>query len=246
MRLFGLIGYPLGHSFSAGYFAEKFRKENITGTQYRNFPIEGISQLPGIIDQHPELEGLSVTIPYKEQVIPYLDQLAHPANKIQAVNTIAINRQGGKRILTGHNTDVTGFRLSLPDSLLQSHPKALVLGTGGASKAVAFVLGELGLAYKYVSRKAGGSTISYQEANSLLSTYQLIVNCTPLGMHPNTESAPPIDYARLGRDHYLYDLIYNPEVTTFMAKGREQGARSQNGLDMLIRQAEAAWAIWNQ
>jgi shikimate dehydrogenase len=246
MRLFGLIGYPLGHSFSVSYFADKFLKENISGMEYRNFPIRDISELPALIKKHPNLAGLNVTIPYKEQVLPYLDKLADPADKINAVNTIAIHRQGGRTILTGHNTDAKGFRDSLPDSLIRSRPKALMLGTGGASKAIAFVLGELGFKYKYVSRKKSQSTINYQEADSLLTTYQLIINCTPLGMHPHTEQAPPINYNRLGKDHFLYDLTYNPEVTTFMAKGKAQGTGCQNGLDMLIRQAEAAWAIWNR
>ncbi|OEK02452.1 shikimate dehydrogenase [Roseivirga sp. 4D4] len=246
MRKFGLIGYPLSHSFSKKYFANKFEKEGIADAQYELFPIAAISELPKLLSDNSDLVGLNVTIPYKEQVIAYLDVMDPKAEAIGAVNTIKI--EGGK--LTGYNTDYFGFK----DSLLKFiganglPEKALILGTGGASKAVKAVLEDLGIEYKFVSREPAEGQLSYESIvsspNHILSSL-LIVNTTPLGMSPNEASLADLPYEQLTHDHLLYDLVYNPMKTAFMQKGIEAKCWVKNGLEMLHGQAEKSWEIWN-
>jgi shikimate dehydrogenase len=243
MRLFGLIGYPLSHSFSQKYFTEKFQREKLDDCRYEQFSIEDISQLTGILKKHPDLCGLNVTIPYKEQVLSYLQEKNDLVKQIKACNCISIKK--GK--LTGHNTDVMGFEQSLQAQLKPAHKKALILGTGGAAKAVEFVLHKLKIAYKYVSRKPSARSYSYEQLTpAIIAANTLIINTTPLGMYPAITEAPPIPYESLTPAHYLFDLIYNPAKTLFLQKGEEKGAAIQNGLDMLIIQAEESWKIWNE
>lgn len=242
-NLYGLIGYPLSHSFSKGYFSQKFEKEGITDSFYELFAIENIELLVPILRSHPNLKGLNVTIPYKEQVIGYLNKLDEGARAIGAVNCIKIE----KGLLLGYNTDAYGFESALQEFLQtqDAHPQqALVLGTGGAAKAVAFVLRNLHIPFKFVSREPGKGDITYETLISL-DDYQLIINTTPLGMTPNLDSFPDIPYHCLTSHHLLYDLVYNPEQTLFLQKGALQGAATQNGLSMLYYQAEKAWEIWN-
>ena len=244
MRRFGLIGYPLSHSFSKKYFTEKFQREGIDNCRYDNYPIDSINQLKELI-QEPGLEGLNVTIPYKENVIAFLDERSEVVSKIQACNCIKLSN--GKSY--GYNTDVIGFELSLKKYLLPEHNKALILGTGGAAKAVAYVLETCGIEYTYVSRKSAinkSNHISYSEVTEdLITDHRLVINTTPLGMYPHTDAFPQLPYESLSPGHYLFDLIYNPEVTIFLKKGKERGAIVQNGLEMLIIQAEESWKIWN-
>lgn len=241
MRLFGLIGYPLGHSFSKKYFTRKFLDEGITGCRYELFPIESILEFPSLVARHPELCGLNVTIPYKEQVLPYLD-VPGEAAVIGACNCILV-RDGR---LYGHNTDVAGFRESFRPGLRPTDKNALILGTGGASKAVAYALGQMGIAYRYVSRAGGGDALRYEDVTpALLGTYTVIINCSPVGTYPNIAEAPNLPYAALSSRHYLYDLVYNPEQTLFLAEGEGRGAVIRNGIDMLRLQAEEGWKIWN-
>ena len=247
MRKFGLIGYPLTHSFSQKYFTEKFRKEGIEDAVYENFPIATIDEFPALIASVKELQGLNVTIPYKERVIPYLDGLAGDAAAVKAVNTIRIVREGKKIRLWGYNTDVWGFEVTLRPLLRPWHTFALVLGTGGAAKAVGYVLKKLGMEVWYLSRRPTGErTIRYDElTGAMLQQIKLLVNTTPLGMYPETEVCPDIPYQYLTDEHLLYDLIYNPDETLFMRLGKEQGATVVNGLAMLEQQAEKSWEIWN-
>jgi shikimate dehydrogenase len=243
MKVYGLIGYPLSHSFSKGFFAEKFAREGIKGCMYESFPIPGIEELPALIAQYPELQGLNVTIPYKQAVIPYLDELSPAAAQIRAVNCIRF-KDGRK---TGYNTDAIGFRRSLEPLLRSHHNKALVLGTGGAAKAVQYVLESLHIPYKLVSRQAGDDTIAYEQLDAaMMASHTLIINTTPLGMYPNVDAAPALPYEQLTDKHLLYDLIYNPAVTAFLQKGADKGATIKNGHEMLILQAEASWEIWNE
>lgn len=242
MKKYGLIGYPLSHSFSKKYFTEKFILESINDVVYDIYPLENIIELPGLLKREPSLCGLNVTIPYKEQVISYLDEMSPVVEKIGACNCIKI--EDGK--LIGHNTDVLGFERSLLKKLKPSHSAALVLGTGGAAKAVQYVLDKHGISFLQVSRSKSANTISYEELdNEIISTHLLIINTTPLGMYPNTESAPPIPYEFIGDSHYLFDLVYNPVKTMFLKNGELQGAQTENGSDMLVDQAEGSWAIWN-
>lgn len=246
MQLFGLIGYPLSHSFSMGYFATKFEDEKIPNCRYENFPIEDISLLNGIIQSNPNLIGLNVTIPYKEKVLPYLDEISEVAKEIGAVNTIRISRENDKVFLKGFNTDAYGFMESIKPMLGPPHTSALILGTGGASKAVKFVFKKLGINYLSVSRNKNDNTVTYNELTAeLLGVHKIIVNTTPLGTYPKVEECPPLPYQFLSRDHLLYDLVYNPAVTSFLSKGKEQGCNTKNGLEMLHLQAEKAWQIWN-
>lgn len=243
MREFGLIGYPLSHSFSKGFFAEKFAKENIDNTSYENFPIESISAFKDLWELHPQLEGINITIPHKKAVIPYLD---FPSSVVKTMNACnCIRKYHGK--LYGYNTDVIGFEKSLLPFLQPHHKKALILGTGGAAAAVAWVLNKLGVDFKYVSRNANEAAIlSYDSLTStMLQEHTLIINTSPVGMYPNVNEAPSLDYASIGSEHHLYDLIYNPSETLFLQKGKERGATIQNGLEMLHLQAEASWEIWN-
>ncbi len=241
--LYGLIGYPLSHSFSKGYFTQKFEKEGITNCFYEAFPLEKIELLLSILKSYPNLKGLNVTIPYKEAVIGYLNQLDEGARAIGAVNCIKIE----KGFLLGYNTDAYGFERALQEFLQanQAQPKqALVLGTGGAAKAVFFVLSKLNIRYTVVSRELGKADLTYKMLHSL-DEFPLIINTTPLGMAPNIETFPNIPYHCLSSQHLLYDLVYNPEQTLFLQKGMQQGAATQNGLSMLYYQAEKAWEIWN-
>ncbi len=248
MRRFGLIGFPLSHSFSEKYFTEKFRNEGIRDASYENFPLQSIHEFPGLITSVKELAGLNVTIPYKEKIIPYLDELAGEAVAVKAVNTIRIVPEGDRMHLTGYNTDVWGFEVTLKPLLKPWHTFALVLGTGGAAKAVGYVLKKLGLEVWYLSRKPKGEkTIRYNELTGpMLQQIKVLVNTTPLGMFPATDTCPEIPYRYLTPEHLLYDLVYNPSETLFMKQGKAQGATVVNGLEMLRQQAEKAWRIWNE
>ena len=243
MKLFGLIGNPLSHSFSKKYFTEKFESENLADFCYENFPIEDISGLPSLIKSHPDLIGLNVTIPYKEQVIPFLDELDPTAKEISAVNTIKISE--GK--LKGFNTDVYGFMQSLLPLLETFHTHALVLGTGGSAKAVAFGLKKMGIDFHFVSRNPEmQNELGYADLDKdLIRLHKIIVNCTPVGMFPNVDEWPPLPFEYLTPSHLLFDLIYNPEETLFLKKGKSHGAKTKNGLEMLQLQAEKSWEIWN-
>ena len=245
MRLFGLIGYPLGHSFSASFFNEKFDKEGIKAL-YKNFPLKRIEDFTDLLENESQLTGLNVTVPYKQAIIPYLDSLSSTASVIQAVNTISLRKEKGKVLLEGDNTDVIGFRRSLEQHLKAQHNSALVLGTGGSSKAVHYVLDELGIPFLKVSRSAGEGQITYGDLDSkMVSDRTLIINTTPLGMYPDVFTFPGIPYETITPDHLLFDLVYNPETTAFMEKGMASGAVCVNGYDMLIYQALASWEIWN-
>lgn len=243
MKVYGLIGYPLSHSFSKGFFAEKFSRENIQGCLYDNFPLENIGLFPQIWQQQPELKGINVTIPYKQEVIPYLDVLSDAVKEIGAVNCIRLEANGQLR---GFNTDVTGFRRSLEPLLQPQHTKALVLGTGGAAKAVKYVLKELNIPFLEVSRTASATAIAYEDlTEELMEQHTLVINTTPLGMYPKVDTAPPIPYEAITAAHLLYDLVYNPAIPLFLEKGAARGATIKNGHEMLILQAEASWEIWN-
>lgn len=247
MKQFGLIGYPLGHSFSKNFFNEKFHSENIDA-EYVNFEIPTIEDFPKVVASHPNLVGLNVTIPYKEKVISYLDELDKDAASIGAVNVIRIIRNKGKMTLKGYNSDVLGFTQSIEPLLERHHTKALILGTGGASKAVNYSLRKLGLDTLFVSRsRRNESTITYSDLTpEYMEAYKVIVNCTPVGMYPQADLCPDIPYELLTPQHLLYDLLYNPNTTLFMKRGADQGATVKNGLEMLLLQAFGAWDIWNQ
>ncbi|ULC60672.1 shikimate dehydrogenase [Flaviramulus sp. BrNp1-15] len=244
MKKLGLLGKNISYSFSRAYFKKKFEEENIQNVSYDNFDIVSIDIFPSIIQNTKDLKGLNVTIPYKEQVIPYLDKLNKKAKAIGAVNTIKITKKGK---LVGYNTDCYGFKNSLKPFIKSHHKKALILGTGGASKAIAFSLKELGISYKYVSRKLSkGIDFSYDTLDeSDIKNHQVIINCTPLGTYPNIDDCPNIPYEGITNHHILFDLIYNPEETTFLKRGKEKLATTINGLNMLKLQAEKAWSIWN-
>lgn len=242
-RLFGLIGYPLSHSFSAKYFREKFQREGWDQCHYELFPLASVTELPGLIQEHPSLEGLNVTIPYKQQVLPYVnDRMAIPEG-LDACNCIRI-RDG---VLSGFNTDIAGFRESLKPLLQPWHRQALVLGNGGAASAVRFALRELGLGFSTVSRQSRpGSDLTYNDLDqTLIDTHTLIINCTPLGMYPEIQACPEIPYQWLTAKHLLYDLVYNPARSLFLQKGEAMGAGIKNGEEMLVLQAEESWQIWN-
>jgi shikimate dehydrogenase len=247
MKKYGLIGYPLGHSFSRNFFNEKFRSEDIDA-EYVNFEIPSIKDFPNVLLQNPTLQGLNVTIPYKQQVIPYLDELDEDARQIGAVNVIKVIRpEKGKVRLVGYNSDVIGFSGSIEPLLEPRHRKALILGTGGASKAVDYGLRKLGLEVKFVSRRKQEGMLTYEELTpEVMDDYKVIVNCSPVGMFPHTDECPQIPYELLTPNHLLFDLIYNPDVTLFMKKGKERGAIVKNGLEMLLLQAFGAWNIWNK
>jgi len=242
MRRFGLIGYPLSHSFSQGYFAGKFAEEGITDAVYENYPIPGIEEFPVLLATHPDLVGINITIPYKEKVIAYLDELSPEVKAIGACN--CIHFANGKR--KGYNTDISGFELSFVPHLSERHDHALILGTGGAAKAVAWVLKKLHISFATVSRRPAPGLLTYQDLNDeMMHRYPVIINTTPAGMYPDVDSCPDIPYNALNSSHYLYDLVYNPEETVFLRKGKEKGATVCNGSNMLKLQAEAAWKIWN-
>jgi shikimate dehydrogenase len=246
MRKFGLIGFPLGHSFSKKYFTEKFAASGLEDCSYENFPLTKISLLPGIIKADPELVGLNVTIPYKSEVIHYLDRIDAEALNIGAVNVLKIKRIHGQPRLKGFNSDVAGFRDSVLPYINAKVKNAIVLGTGGSSKAVVYSLKKLGLHVGLVSRNPGAGLLGYQDINAeLLDNTQLIVNTTPLGMFPDVDSRPLLNYDLLNHNHILYDLVYNPELTSFLKAGKERGAIVISGIKMLHAQAEKAWEIWN-
>ncbi len=245
MDKYGLIGYPLGHSFSVGFFNEKFSNENIDA-EYINFEIPNIEQLPEIVASNPQLRGLNVTIPYKQKVIPYLDSVSPEARAIGAVNVIKVMHRGKNTLLKGYNSDVIGFTRSIEPLLSNYHHKALILGTGGSSKAIDYGLRSLGLDTLFVSRYERPGTILYEQVTpDVVHEYNVIVNCTPVGMFPKTAECPPLPYEALDSHNLLYDLLYNPDETLFMFKGRKQKATVKNGLEMLLLQAFVSWEIWN-
>ena len=252
---YGLLGYPLGHSFSRAFFNNKFAREGIDA-EYLNFELPSAEMLPQLMDEHPTLCGLNVTIPHKQAVIPLLDELSDEAAAIGAVNVIRISHKEGRRHLKGFNSDIIGFTDSIRPLLRPHHRRALVLGTGGASKAICVGLERLGIEWCYVSRKPQAATrstvspsnpsLTYADLTpALLADYTVIVNCTPLGMFPNLDTCPDIPYDALTPHHLLYDLVYNPEETRFLRQGRAYGAVVKGGLEMLHRQALASWEFWN-
>jgi len=244
MDKYGLIGYPLGHSFSISYFNEKFANENIDA-QYINFEIPKIENIIEVLAVNPELKGLNVTIPYKEKVIPYLDAISPEAKSIGAVNVISVTHDGNKTLLKGFNSDVIGFTRSIEPMLEKMHEKALILGTGGASKAISYGLQSLGLDTLFVSRSPKANAITYEEVTpKVIKEYNVIVNCTPLGMYPNVDNCPNLPYEAMDNHTILYDLIYNPDITLFMKRGAEHGANTKNGIEMLLLQAFASWGYW--
>ena len=243
-RQYGLIGKNISYSFSKKYFTEKFALGNLVDCSYENFDLQSIEEFPLLIANHPDLKGVNITIPYKEAVIPYLDKLSKNAAQIGAVNVIRFTKKGK---LKGYNSDYYGFMKSLQPLLQPHHQKALILGTGGAAKAVAFALEELGILYTFVSRSKKENALDYKYINATtFDNYQLIINCTPLGTHPNIEECPPIPYDYFTPEHLAYDLIYNPEETQFLKKAKKKGAITKNGYEMLVLQAEKAWKIWNK
>ena len=246
MDKYGLIGYPLEHSFSRNYFNEKFRNESIDA-EYDNFEIPSIENFKEVLETTPNLRGLNVTIPYKEEVIRYLDELSAEARAIGAVNVIRVTHKGSKTVLKGFNSDVIGFTRSIESMLEPLHRKALILGTGGAAKAVDYGLKSLGLGTLFVSRTARPGVITYNDVTpDLIRSHKVIVNCTPLGMYPHVDSCPPLPYEAMDSHTLLYDLLYNPDETLFMQKGRQQGAIIKNGLEMLLLQAFASWEMWQE
>ena len=247
MTTYGLIGYPLGHSFSRKFFTEKFEKEGIDA-QYLNFEIPSIEEFPEVIKNHPELRGLNVTIPYKQQVMQYLDDISEEAKAIGAVNVVKcqLSTVNCQPHLTGYNSDVIGFVESIKPLLQPHHKKALILGTGGASKAIRYGLEKkLGLDTLFVSRSAREGMITYEEVTAeVLKEYEVIVNCSPVGMFPHVDECPALPYEAMNENILLYDLVYNPLETLFMKKGAAQGATVKNGLEMLHLQAIASWEFW--
>jgi len=245
MRRFGLIGFPLGHSFSKRYFSEKFLRENIRDCSYDNFPLPDISRLTDLIREN-DLEGLNVTIPYKSSVIQFLDKIDPEALEVGAVNVIRIKKTGGILSLSGFNSDITGIMDTLKPVMSQKVTGAIVLGTGGSSKAVCHVLRKLKVHFTIISREKKPGTLTYQELDrEILGASQLIINTTPVGMYPEPEGKPDIAYSLLGPGHILFDLVYNPEITSFLKMGQERGCTVLTGLRMLYSQAEKSWEIWN-
>lgn len=237
---YGLIGNKLKHTFSEKHFSEKFTKEKITDSEYKNFVLEDISEFKDLLKKEKTLKGLNVTAPYKQEIIPYLDELSHEAEKIGAVNTIAF--VGGK--LIGYNTDIVGFEESIKPFLNSKHKKAVIFGNGGAAKAAAYVFKGLKIHYKIISRK--GTKKTFANVNkSFLREHQILVNTTPLGSFPKIDECVPINYFGLTAYHIAFDMVYNPEETLFLQKAKKQGAKIKNGLEMLALQAEASWKIWN-
>ena len=246
MRLFGIIGYPLGHSFSQKYFTEKFSRENLADHSYRKFELASISSLPALLEKEQELCGFNVTIPYKITVMDYLDEIDEKASEIGAVNTVRVTRKNGKPHLTGYNTDAPAFRESLLENLVMLPESALVLGTGGASRSVMHTLIDLNIRAIPVSRRPVKEGYSYYDLpGEVISEAGLIVNTTPLGTAPATEVSAPIDYSFLREGQLLFDLVYNPPVTQFLKMGEEHGCQTVNGEGMFLKQAELAWMVWN-
>jgi shikimate dehydrogenase len=243
-KKYGLVGKNISYSFSKKHFTEKFAAYHFDNCEYLNFDITSVKEFPEILSKTKGLRGLNVTIPYKEEIIPYLDSLSKNAKKIGSVNTIVINKQ---KELIGYNTDFYGFKKSLKPLLESHHTKALILGTGGASKGVAFALKKLNIEYDFVSRNPDEFQISYDEIDAaLFEEYSIVINTTPVGTFPNIEDCPIIDYNLLTEKHIVFDLVYNPEESMFLKKAKEQGAITKNGYEMLVFQAEKAWKIWNK
>lgn len=243
--MYALIGNPLGHSFSASFFNDMFKKEHIDNS-YILCPLENISDVGEFIEKHPDLQGFNVTIPYKQQIIPYLDYLSPEAEAIGAVNVVKVSHANGKRVLKGFNSDFIGFRESISPLIKTGMNKALILGTGGASRAVEHALNSFGIETTKVSRKSYPGHLTYSSVSEkVIAEHLIIINTTPLGMWPHAASCPDIPYDMLTREHLCFDLVYNPEVTLFMKKAAGNGAVVKNGLEMLHRQALAAWDIWN-
>ncbi|MFT5885197.1 MAG: shikimate dehydrogenase [Arcticibacterium sp.] len=248
MNLFGLIGFPLTHSFSKKYFSDKFETLGLSEShKYELFEIESASEFPSLFEKHPNLRGINITIPHKQSVFDYLDGLDISAEKVGAVNVV---KKTGDNNLIGYNSDYYGFQKSLLEFLGESFEvknlKALILGYGGAAKAVVAALEDLGVSVQLVSRKSSDIAVNYSESDSLIKTHKLIINCSPLGTYPNTDAFPSIDYTQLGSEHFLFDLVYNPSETVFLIKGKEHGASIKNGYDMLVYQAEKSWEIWQE
>lgn len=242
-KVFGLVGRNISYSFSKTYFTGKFQKQELKNFRYENFDIQSIEELPVIIGSTKGLRGLNVTIPYKEKVITLLPKLSKTARIIGAVNTIAITKKG----LKGYNTDHYGFKKALKPLLKEHHQRALILGTGGASKAVAYALRSLQIDYDFVSRNATDTIYSYDQLDeNIFSEYQIVINTTPLGTYPDTDECPPISYRYFTEQHIAFDLVYNPENTKFMQLAKAHGAVVKNGYEMLVHQAEKAWKIWNK
>ncbi|MEO7802163.1 MAG: shikimate dehydrogenase [Ginsengibacter sp.] len=241
-KLYGLIGYPLGHSFSKKYFTDKFEKENITDTEYKLFPIEHIDGLKAIVANNPNLAGLNITIPHKQSVLKFATHLSDAVKEIGAANILKFTSSQ----VEAYNTDVIGFEKSLLTELKAFHKKTLILGTGGSSNAVQFVCRKLGIEYLLVSRNKSERAISYADlGQDIMSNYLVIINTTPLGTFPDTASFPEIPYIHITNKHYCFDLVYNPPKTVFLTKAEEQGATIKNGYDMLVIQAQESWKIWN-
>ena len=244
MKRYGLIGFPLTHSFSAGYFNEKFKREAIDA-EYINLPIKSITEFPWILKSAGPFSGLNVTIPYKEQVISFLDHLSPEASEIGAVNLIKIKEKKGQIVMTGYNTDASGFLTALGNHGVIRPARALVLGSGGASKAVNYALGRIGVEIVTVSRIKGKADLTYEDLEQYeIGTFDLIINTSPLGMYPDVDNAPDIPYGQLGSNNVLFDLVYNPPETKFLRIGRQAGCKTINGLNMLHLQAEEGWKIW--
>ncbi len=247
MRKFGLIGYPLGHSFSQKYFTAKFEREEIENCSYELFPLENIDDVRLLFEINKNLLGLNVTIPYKEQIIDYLDELDVTASRIGAVNCIKIEDPEFTRIKKGYNTDCLGFRDALQPHLQKHHTKALVLGTGGSAKAISYALEELHIEHRFVSRQLGNTHLHYTDIDkTILDTYPVVINCTPLGMFPDTDKEPAIPFRYLTPYHLCFDLVYNPQETKFLQLAKDHGALAVGGYAMLCNQAEYAWKIWNE
>ncbi|MGH2622183.1 MAG: shikimate dehydrogenase family protein [Sphingobacterium sp.] len=248
MKKLGLIGYPLGHSFSKKYYLNKFKEQEIKDIDYDLYPIAEIAAFKQEILADNAFYGVNVTIPYKQSVIPYLDELSAEAKEMEAVNCIQIRQtKEGKTFTKGYNTDAYGFEMSLKPLLKPHHKRALVFGNGGATKAVCYSLRKLGISYQIVSRSKSQQTITYQELTpDLIKQHQVLINCSPLGTFPNITECPNIPYDGITSDHLLYDLIYNPEQTQFLTLGKQRGAMVKNGYEMLVLQAEKNWEIWNQ
>lgn len=243
----GLIGFPLGHSFSKNYYASKFEKEGISDIDYDLYPMEDVLQLQALILKDSSFKGFNVTIPHKQAILTLISNFSEEAKEIGAVNCITVHRLGNGITLTGYNTDAFGFQQSLSPLLNKNHQRALVLGNGGAAKAVFFALKKLQIPYTVVSRNRDNGDMTYKELNSeTIKNHQLIVNCSPIGTFPNVDQCPDIPYQYITADHLLYDLIYNPEETLFLKKGKEKGAAIKNGYEMLVLQAEKNWQIWQK
>lgn len=243
--IYGLIGFPLSHSFSKSYFNQKFQSEQINA-EYINFEIDDVHRLTEILSQYPTLNGLNVTAPYKEQVIPLLDSLDDGAREIGAVNVIRLVRNGDEVQLRGYNSDALAFQKSIEPLISRDRNQALVIGTGGAGKAVAYALKQLGVSVQFVSRRKTASTVTYEElTKAMVHSHKIVVNATPLGMYPHTDKSPDFPYRFLTHEHLCYDLIYNPDETKFMLQSKEHGAQVKNGLEMLLLQAFQSYEIWN-